>query len=174
MDILDTLFDSGYLRKEERRDRCSRRIIPTAPHSSPDDILWPPTTKDLQLKREVRTRVPLQLGCRVPLQWWWRNVFLEELGDSGHRVWFRSLVFWCGGFRELDWCDILSGVEWGECGSFADQGLDYVVSSSAVFSSLDRIESTSQEYDKGRYDTYADSKSDRKVGGRVSIMSGMR
>ena len=33
--------------KEERHSRCSRRIIPTAPHSSPNDVLWPPTTKDL-------------------------------------------------------------------------------------------------------------------------------
>ena len=33
--------------KEERHNQCSRRIIPTAPHSSPNDVLWPPTTKDL-------------------------------------------------------------------------------------------------------------------------------
>jgi hypothetical protein len=44
----------------------------------------------------------------------------------------------------------------------------------ALSSGLDRMESTSQEYDKGRYDTYADSKSDRNVGDRVSIMNGTR
>ena len=49
------------------------------------------------------------------------------------------------------------------------KGLIMLLHQAFVFSGTDRIEFTSQEYD-----TYADSKSDRKVGDRVSIMSGTR